>query len=171
MLALSLLPDVEITAFEKAPAAQEAGAWISLTVTELKVLNKLVPPSEVEEIAYLPSDRAVYVTRHWRTGEELVRRYSSDSIREDIVQARTHREPLLGLLVKHHADGVVQYGKKVVDIEEGPDGAKLRFDDGRTLGGFDLVVAADGIYSTLRKKFLAGPPCSLQGQRQPQSAY
>jgi salicylate hydroxylase len=144
---------VEVTAFEKAPAAREAGAWISLTVTGLKVLNKLVPPSEIEQISYRPPDRAVYVTRHWRTGEDLVRRYTSDCIRDDTVQARTHREPLLKLLVEHQAEGAVRYGRKVVDVEDGPGGAQLRFDDGERLGGFDLVVAADGLYSRLRRKF------------------
>lgn len=83
VLTLSQLPDIDVVAFEKAPRAREAGAWISLTVTGLKVLTKLIPSTEINAISYRPPDRAVYVTRHWRTGDVLLRKYSSDDLKED----------------------------------------------------------------------------------------
>ncbi|KAB5529013.1 salicylate hydroxylase [Coniochaeta sp. 2T2.1] len=154
VLALSHLPNIEVTAFEKSPVAREAGAWISLTVTGLKVLSKLIPPAEISRISYRPPDRAVYVTRHWRTGEILVARYSSESLKEDYIQARTHREPLLKLILSHLPEGSVQYGQRVVDVVlKGCDEVELQFDGVSEPRTFDLVVAADGLYSKIRRKF------------------
>lgn len=155
VLSLSQLDNVVVTAFEKSPVAREAGAWISLTVTGLKVLTKLVPVHEINAIAYRPPDKAVYVTRHWKTGESLIRRYSSEDLKEDYIQARTHRAPLLQLLLAHHPAGSVRYGARISDVEvlQGGTEAVLRSDDGSTLGPFDLVVAADGLYSGIRRKY------------------
>jgi salicylate hydroxylase len=153
VLSLSRLDNVQVTAFEKSPVAREAGAWISLTVTGQKVLTKLVPPHEINAIAYRPPDKAVYVTRHWKTGESLIRRYSSEDLKEDYIQARTHRAPLLQLLLAHHPAGSVQYGSRISDINVQGAEAVLRADDGSTAGTYDLVVAADGLYSGIRRKF------------------
>ena len=130
VLAHSRLPNVEIVAYEKSTIAREAGAWVSLTVTGLKVLTKLIPPSEINDIVYRPSDGGVYVTRHWRTGDSLSRRYSSEELREDFIQARTHRWPLLRLIRKHIPEGSTKYGRRVVDINTADQGAKLVFKDG-----------------------------------------
>ncbi|CAH0038890.1 unnamed protein product [Clonostachys rhizophaga] len=153
LLALSRLQDVEVVGFEKSPAPREAGAWISLTVTGQLVLTKLISPEKINEIVYRPPDRAVYVTRHWRTGEDLVRSYSSEHIKEDFIQARTHRWPLLKLLTDHHPKDAVQYGKQVTGVRTSEVGAKLEFANGRTTSDFDLVVAADGIYSGIRRQY------------------
>ena len=138
--------------YERSPAPREAGAWISLTVTGLKVLTKLIPAAEISRISYRPPDRAVYVTRHWRTGEVLARRYSSSDLKEDVVQARTHRQPMLELILSHLPAGVVQYGRRVSDVATSDGKATLEFEGGDS-EMFDLVVAADGIYSGIRKKF------------------
>lgn len=152
-MALSRLQDVEVVGFEKSPVPREAGAWISLTVTGQLVLTKLISPAKINEIVYRPPDRAVYVTRHWRTGEDLVRQYSSEHIKEDFIQARTHRWPLLKLLTDHHPKGAVQYGKQVTGVKTSEVGAKLKFANGGTTSEFDLVVAADGIYSGIRRQY------------------
>ncbi|KJR89564.1 Salicylate hydroxylase (Salicylate 1-monooxygenase) [Sporothrix schenckii 1099-18] len=177
VLALSRLPDAEVVAFEKAPSAREAGAWISLTVTGLKVLTKLIPPAEISAIAYRPPDRAVYVTRHWRTGAVLLRNYSSDHLKDDYVQARTHREPLLKLLLSHVPTGAIQYGQPVVGVELAPNNndkddargpVRLLFanpDGGTTPTSrdFDIVVAADGLYSPIRRQFWPDHRVSFEG--------
>lgn len=152
ILALSKLPNTIITAYEKSPASREAGAWISLTPTGLKVLNRLVPASEINEFVYRSPNQAEYITRFWKTGQVIARRISSEYLHTDYTQARTHRQPLLAVLVRHFPPGVVEYGRRVVDIHV-DDKAKLQFDDGSRVGGFDLVVAADGIYSTVRRKY------------------
>ncbi|CAK7234051.1 hypothetical protein SCUCBS95973_008803 [Sporothrix curviconia] len=178
VITLSQLPDVEVVAFEKAPAAREAGAWISLTVTGLKVLTKLIPPAEINAISYRPPDRGVYVTRHWRTGQVLLRKYSSDDLKEDYIQARTHREPLLKLLLSHVPKNSVQYGRRVDGVQlvqndenGGQQHARLLFSDDtgdasesdKAYKDFDLIVAADGLYSAVRRQFWPGHRVGFKG--------
>ncbi|KAK3319396.1 salicylate hydroxylase [Apodospora peruviana] len=153
-LALSRLPNVSVSAFEQSPIPREAGAWISLTPTGIKVLNNLIPHAELTAICYRPPPRGAYVTRHWRTGEVLVLRSSSESLRDEYHQARTHRHPLLKLILGHLPVGAVQYGRKVtsVDLVEGSGEVELTFDGDKT-EKFDLLVTADGIYSKIRRHF------------------
>ena len=146
VLSLSRLDNVTVTGFERAPEPREAGAWISLSPSGLSILNRLVDPSELRKIVYRPPNRAEYVTRHWRTGEAIVRNYSSPCYAPDYVQARTHRFPLLKVLLSAIPEGIIQYGCKVVDIQVTENGPNLSLADGRSVE-FDLVVAADGIYS------------------------
>ncbi|MGP4026355.1 FAD-dependent monooxygenase [Actinomadura sp. 3N407] len=44
----------------------------------------------------------------------------------------------------------VEYGKRLVDVEESPDAVTARFDDGTTATA-DVLVGADGIRSTVRR--------------------
>ncbi|KAK7415355.1 hypothetical protein QQZ08_012365 [Neonectria magnoliae] len=166
---LSRLPGVEVATFEKASKPHEAGAWISLSVTGLKVLTKLIPASEVSAIAYRPPDRGVYVTRDWKTGEVIIRRYSSEDLKDEHIQARTHREPLLKLILKHVPDGIIHYGRKVTGVRVEATGAGARtaltFEDQASQPSetFDLVVAADGIYSGIRRQFFPDHRVAYKG--------
>ncbi|KAM6538102.1 hypothetical protein FALCPG4_003984 [Fusarium falciforme] len=169
--ALSRLPGVKVVSFEKASKPHAAGAWISLSVTGLKVLTKLIPASEVSAIAYRPPDRGVYVTRHWKTGEAIIRRYSSEDLKDEHVQARTHREPLLKLILKHVPDGIIHYGRKVTGVHVESARAALTFEEDQATRErsqptetFDLVVAADGIYSGIRRQFFPDHQVGYKGQ-------
>lgn len=145
-LVLSRLKNVVIKAFERAPEPREAGAWISLSVSGLAILNRLVDPAQIRRIVYRPPDKAVYVARHWRTGQILARNYSSPGHAPDYIQARTHRFPLLQAILSNVPEGIIQYGYNVVDVVVTDDGVRLFFQD-QPSQDFDLVVAADGIYS------------------------
>ncbi|KAH7227256.1 hypothetical protein FSOLCH5_001995 [Fusarium solani] len=168
--ALSRLPGVKVFTFEKASKPHAAGAWISLSVTGLKVLTKLIPASEVSAIAYRPPDRGVYVTRHWKTGEAIIRRYSSEDLRDEHIQARTHREPLLKLILKHVPDGIIHYDRKVTGVRVESARAALTFEEDQATRErsqptetFDLVVAADGIYSGIRRQFFPDHQVGYKG--------
>ncbi|KAJ4235425.1 hypothetical protein NW757_013536 [Fusarium falciforme] len=167
---LSRLPGVKVVSFEKASKPHAAGAWISLSVTGLKVLTKLIPASEVSTIAYRPPDRGVYVTRHWKTGEAIIRRYSSEDLKDEHIQARTHREPLLKLILKHVSDGIIHYGRKVTGVHVESARAALTFEEDQATRErsqpsetFDLVVAADGIYSGIRRQFFPDHQVGYKG--------
>ncbi|KAI9289973.1 hypothetical protein BC943DRAFT_333252 [Umbelopsis sp. AD052] len=65
------------------------------------------------------------------------------------------RTILRHMLIESLEEGTIQWGKKVVKIEEDSNGNRnhqhtLTFQDGQT-GTFDLVVGADGAWSKLRK--------------------
>ncbi|KAM0425550.1 hypothetical protein ACHAPT_009342 [Fusarium lateritium] len=161
--ALSRLPGVKVVTFEKASKPHEAGAWISLSVTGLKVLAKLIPAPEISAIAYRPPDRGVYVTRDWKTGEVIIRRYSSEDLKDEHIQARTHREPLLKLILKHVPDGIIHYGRRVTGVRVEPAGAAITFEENQPPETFDLVVAADGIYSGIRRQFFPDHRVAYKG--------
>lgn len=61
---------------------------------------------------------------------------------------QTLREVLTGGL-----DGVIRYGREVVDVAEEPDRVTLRFADGSTRDA-DVLVGADGVGSPVRRRRL-----------------
>jgi hypothetical protein len=86
------------------------------------------------------------VSRHWRTGEILALAHSSRHVAEKFTQARTHRVPVLNVLLSNVPAGTIQYGRSVLGTEVTEDGVRVNFKDSEP-ETFDLVVAADGIYS------------------------
>jgi 2-polyprenyl-6-methoxyphenol hydroxylase-like FAD-dependent oxidoreductase len=56
----------------------------------------------------------------------------------------------------------VRLGMSVTDLED-IGSPRVRFSDGST-GGYDLVVGADGVHSTIRRLAFGGPPASYVGQ-------
>lgn len=84
----------------------------------------------------------------------LVQRYSSADTAPDNRQGRTNRPALLKAIVGHVPPGIVQYGQRVVDLRQEGSTTRLVFEDGQASHEeYDLVVAADGIYSTIRSRF------------------
>ena len=73
--------------------------------------------------------------------------------RLDMPQVLTAWGRLYEVLHRALPPGLYANGVNVVGVEDGPDGALLRFKDGRSEPA-DLVVAADGIRSTLRQQLL-----------------
>ncbi len=71
---------------------------------------------------------------------------SSAHIADKFRQARTHRVPLLTVLLSNVPPGTIQYGRKVAGHQLTDTGVRLEFDDSDSQM-FDLVVAADGLYS------------------------
>jgi FAD-dependent urate hydroxylase len=81
------------------------------------------------------------------------------------VMSRELGAPTLGLRRSelHHAlfdvigDGAVEFGAECVGVEQDDDGITVRFSDGRAERG-DVLVAADGAQSTIRKLLLGDAP-------------
>ncbi|KAK4185213.1 FAD-dependent urate hydroxylase [Podospora australis] len=57
----------------------------------------------------------------------------------------------------------IQWGKKAIRFEETPDNVTVHFEDGTTATG-DIVVGADGTFSSVRPHFLAQPNDSILQQ-------
>ena len=66
------------------------------------------------------------------------------------------RDRLMQILAGSLPDGVVRTRREVTAVEESPQGATLRFQDGSSEGPFDLVVGADGIKGAARTAVRAG---------------
>jgi 2-polyprenyl-6-methoxyphenol hydroxylase-like FAD-dependent oxidoreductase len=69
------------------------------------------------------------------------------------------REELCGILYDHlTAQGIpMEYGKRLVGVDESPEGITARFADGTTALG-DVLIGADGIHSAVRTLIDPGAP-------------
>jgi salicylate hydroxylase len=101
---------------------------------------------EIQRILYRGDHNATYKIRHWRTGDVIATAPSSPRVAHRFVQARTHRVPLLNVLLSNVPNGIIQYNRSVVDHQVTEDGVRLIF-DGSSSQHFDLLIAADGLYS------------------------
>lgn len=161
-IALSKLPNVEVTVYEKSTGPQEVGEWIGLTESGMEVLDKLIDISDVNRILYRGDHNASYISRHYFTGEIMGSAESSEGIRHDLRQGRTTRVPLHNVLLKNVPSKNIKYGYYLSNIEFHPDHAKVLFENGDEVCA-DLVVAADGIYSRIRRKIYPESTLSYKG--------
>jgi salicylate hydroxylase len=154
-----------VTTFEKSTAPREAGAWISLTESGIDVLSNFIDLDDIHNITARPGATDLYKHIHWKTGEVISNQETFTS-RKDIRGrvSKTHRWALLELLLRNIPKGSIQYGRIIQGVEF--DNAKntvfLKYKDVSRVGNnnevkeetrteeFDLIVAADGIYSKIR---------------------
>ncbi|KAI1843029.1 hypothetical protein JX266_010718 [Neoarthrinium moseri] len=144
-IALSKIPNVEVTIYEQASLLREVGAGISIGQNTWNVLELL----GVADTLKSGHETWTVLNMNGRSGEELLRREKPlvPSIRAPI---RTQRTALQSALLAHVKPGVIQLSKKLTSIvDRGEEGVELNFSDGTNVMA-DLVVGADGIRSVVR---------------------
>ncbi|KAH6620519.1 putative FAD-binding monooxygenase [Boeremia exigua] len=144
-IALSKIPNIEVTIFEQASLLREVGAGISIGSNTWKVLELLGVADA------LNSGHPTWTTLNLngRSGEELHRR---EKPRTGLERApiRTQRTKLQSALLSQIQPGTIKLSKRLLRIEDrGTAGVELHFRDGSTAIA-DLVVGADGIRSVVR---------------------
>ncbi|KAL4904016.1 hypothetical protein BDW74DRAFT_179106 [Aspergillus multicolor] len=153
-IALSELPFVSVTLYEQAPEPREVGAGISIGRNAWNVLELLGAADGVKggKIGYSWQ-------RNGRTGEPVVQNSAASAALADkqadnprYASIRARRTRLQAALLERVPEGTIQFGKKLVEIEElgQGQGVRLGFQDG-TEATADLVVGADGIRSIVRR--------------------
>ncbi|KAL3435417.1 hypothetical protein BDV09DRAFT_204078 [Aspergillus tetrazonus] len=153
-IAVSKLPFVSVKLYEQAPEPREVGAGISIGRNAWNVLNLLGAADGVKggKIGFSWQ-------RNGRTGEPV----NLDSGSSSAALADQHDDPryasirarrtrLQAALLEKVPDGLIQFGKKLISIEDlgQGQGVRLGFKDG-TETTADLVVGADGIRSIVRR--------------------
>ncbi|KAL4959537.1 uncharacterized protein BDV14DRAFT_205612 [Aspergillus stella-maris] len=152
-IALSQVPFVNVTLYEKHPEPREAGAGISLSMNAWKVLDLLGASDGVKggsktnthhRNAY--SGAILSVT----TNPENSQGHARGAI-------RARRTRLQTALLSKVPDVIIQFSKRLVLLEhvgrekgDGSSGIRLVFED-QTQAIADLVIGADGIHSVVRK--------------------
>lgn len=149
--------------FEQAPVLAEVGAGITISPNATRVLEHLGLKEAVERLGVMPGRQW---TQHWQTGEvlrdyergpELLARYGAG-------YWHLHRADLHAMLVdalEAAAPGTVRLDHRVVDVTPG---GEVRFANGWDMGGFDVVVGADGVRSIVRARLFPSPPAHFTGQ-------
>jgi salicylate hydroxylase len=148
-----------VSVYERSPQLVDQGAGISLAPNATRVLYHLGLGPELEATAVTPPQTEY---RHYRTGQVIFRMMTRDF--REIYGApylRLHRWDLQHALITRlgeAAPGVLKLGACVDRVEPGDKQAQLTFADGRSEIA-DVVIAADGIRSTIREAlFHPAPP-------------
>ncbi|CAG8076141.1 unnamed protein product [Penicillium salamii] len=137
-IALCQLPFLRVTLYEKNPEPREAGAGISLSTNAWKVLDLLGASDGVKGGS--KSNTHQSIIKHPE---------NSDAQSRGAIRARRTR--LQSALLAKVPEGIIQYSKKLLFMEDLTiNGTRLVFED-QTEAIADIVVGADGLHSIIRK--------------------
>ncbi len=141
---------VETLVFERTRELKEIGAGLSLTANATKALNRLGLTDALREIG---APIRVAEIRTWRG--EVLSRIPAWQLDEKVGarSAAVHRADLQGALLRELGDEAVRLGAACRGFEQEGEGVRAFFDDG-TEERADLLVGADGLHSTIRRRLL-----------------
>jgi salicylate hydroxylase len=130
---------IDAVVYEQARQLGEVGAGLGLSPNSVRLLERLGLGQQIAAIS-----SAVTRIRLHDWGGELMSEQPTDGelhciYRPDLVDALTESLP----------DGAIAAGRRVVGFSQDDDRATVVFDDGEAVIS-DVVVAADGIHSTLQ---------------------
>ena len=145
---------LRVRVFEQSPALREVGAGIQLAPNATRILHRLGLAEALARVAVRPSCSEV---RRWDDGRVLWSQPLGAVIEERFGAPYYHlyRPDLLAVLVAALPPGVLHLDRRVSGLTEDPDGVAIAFADGSAARA-DVVLGADGIYSTVRAA-LFGP--------------
>ncbi|EKV11545.1 FAD-binding monooxygenase, putative [Penicillium digitatum] len=149
-IALSELPFLKVTLYEKNTEPREAGAGISLSTNAWRVLDLLGASEGVKG-----GSKSNTHQRNAYTGKVLnVTEHPENSAADSRGAIRARRTRLQSALLSRVPEGLIQFDKKVVSLENLTSrGVRLVFQD-QTEAIADIVVGADGLHSVVRKTLL-----------------
>lgn len=151
------LRGIDALLFEQAAAFREVGAGIQLSCNATRILTALGVGEALAGIAVYPEGRDY---RAWDTGERLF--WTPLGRRAEVTFGspyyHAHRAELLGVLLDALGQQGLRLSSRVSTFSQDADSVAITLADGATFEG-DILVAADGIHSTVRS--------GLFGQEQP----
>lgn len=150
--------DCEIV--EQGRAIRELGVGINALPHAVKELAALGLLDRLDEVAI----RTTQLSYLHRLGQEILRRPCGLDAGFTLPQFSLHRGRLQGVLLRavreRLGDDAVRTGHRLVGFDQDASGVRVRFADGRDDVHGDVLVAADGIHSTVRALLFPdeGPP-------------
>ena len=152
-LALSLhAADIEVDVFEAATDIEELGVGINVLPHAVRELSELGLADELEKLGLETRETVMFNDQ----GEKIWGEPAGLAEGYHWPQFSIHRGRLLGLLYRASLDRIgpdrIHTGHRGVSASEEGETATLHFEDGKSVEG-DLVVAADGLGSAIRKQF------------------
>ncbi|MET8447974.1 FAD-dependent monooxygenase [Streptomyces sp. NPDC005209] len=147
---------LRVDVYEQAPVLSEIGAGIHLAPNGSRLLVRLGLGKRLDEVAVRPEAMEVRV---WDTGAVVVRQPMGDAwqARFDGPHYTLHRADLHGLLAEAVPADLVHVGHRAVAVTEDPGGVRIDFAHGASVRA-DVVVAADGVHSPLRRPIAGEEP-------------
>ncbi|MBV9565858.1 MAG: FAD-dependent monooxygenase [Bradyrhizobium sp.] len=136
-----------VTVHEQAPALGEVGAGVFLTPNSVRHLQRVGLGPAVEKWGARVGTGSHYF-RH--DGAPIAPVQVTDSSGWNATYGM-HRADLVDMLANALPAGVIRTGHRAVDLEQTETSARVAFANGAFAEG-DIVIAADGIHSELRRK-------------------
>ncbi len=152
-----------VTVYERSKALIDLGAGITLAPNATRVLYHLGLGDELEKTSVTPP-KTEY--RHYHSAEVIMRLMTKDF--KQLYGApymRLHRWDLQEAMVKllnQEAPGALRLGAEVQSVHSDSNQAHLKFADG-SVSSADMVVASDGIRSTVRDQLFKPAPATFTG--------
>lgn len=140
----------QVTVYEKTNHLSSAGAGIGLGPNAVKALIHLGLKEQINKHCNALNRFTIQSQRGTILSDINFAKLASKS---GVGNAAIHRAELHKILRESLDAGTIQLDKKCIDVIQDEHGVTLHFDDGDSIRT-DLVIAADGIHSTIRKKLL-----------------
>jgi salicylate hydroxylase len=137
---------IRVSVYEQAPALGEIGAGVFLTPNSVRQLERVGLGPSVEKWGARVGPASRYF-RH--DGSPIAPVQVTDSSGWNATFGM-HRADLVAMLAERLPDGVVHTGHRCTGYGQYGDVARVSFDNGAVAEG-DVVVAADGIHSEVRR--------------------
>ncbi|SDS22720.1 salicylate 1-monooxygenase [Pseudomonas oryzae] len=144
---------LQVQLFEAAPAFGEVGAGVSFGANAVQAISGLGIGEPYQRVADRTPAPWQDIWFEWRKGEDAS--YLGASIAQGVGQSSVHRADFLDVLASQLPEGIAQFGKRAVRVEQDGNQAEVFFADGSS-HQCDILIAADGIKSSIRDHVLQG---------------
>ncbi|HEY0449244.1 FAD-dependent monooxygenase [Actinophytocola sp.] len=151
---------IDCVVFEQGEQLREPGVGINLLPRAVEELDLLGLLGRLDEVGVRTHD----LTYAHRLGHEILRRPCGTDAGFALPQISLHRGRLRGMLLRavreRLGESAVRPGHRLVAFEQDPGGVRAHFADRTEPAHGDVLVAADGIHSTVRAFMFPGegPP-------------
>lgn len=154
------LHGVSVTVYEQAKVLGEVGAGLVVYPNSLRQLERIGLGDRLAQVGAVLGPGSEY----YRMDGTLVSKIQiTDSAGWNGLYGM-HRADLLQVLADALPAGCVQTDHRCVALQQSESGARLQFSNG-TSADADIVVAADGLHSTLQRQIVDPQPPEYSGVR------
>jgi salicylate hydroxylase len=137
---------IEASVYEQAPALGEVGAGVLIGPNSARLLHRLGLAESLDEVGGWVGEGSTYY-RH--DGTRVAPVMTTDSSGWAAMYGM-HRADLVDMLSRAVPDDRIHLGHRAVAVEQSAEKARVTFDND-AVAEADLVIAADGIHSTLQR--------------------
>src|SRR5579863_45370 len=149
----------QVQVYEQAQRFARIGAGIQMMPNSMKVLRAIGIEDRLRGVAFQPYS---HLNREGDTGRVMRELPMPESL-FGAPYLCMHRAELHDALLAALPAGMIQVGKKLVDIEQNGGKVSLIFEDG-TRAFADAVIGADGVHSVVRD-LVVGPDAPIHKGR------
>jgi salicylate hydroxylase len=151
---------IDVAVYEQAPTLGEVGAGVFIYPNSLRQLERMALGDALARVGARVGSGSEY---YRMDGTVVGKILTTDSSGWNGMYGM-HRADLLDALAKGLPPDVVRTGHRCIGFDENDRTAQLQFDNGNKAEA-DVVIAADGIHSTMQKYVVAPSPPEYSGSR------